>query len=76
MPIGARLKEARRRYALTQVELARQSGVALSTIRRIEQTDFEPTLRTARRLSAALSVRVEWLLFGIEPMTTEEGHLA
>ena len=69
--------EARERFApLTQVELARQSGVALSTIRRIEQTNFEPTLRTARRLSAALSVRVEWLLFDIEPMTTEEGHLA
>ena len=69
MRIGKRLKDAREQLKLTQVDLARRTGVGLATIRRIEQTDFEPRLATARRLAAALQVRVEWLVFGTEPMS-------
>ena len=69
MGIGHRLKEARARVVMRQVDLARQTGVGLRTIRQIEQTDFEPRLATARKLAKALGVRVEWLVFGIEPMT-------
>ena len=69
MGIGQRLKAARRRAGMRQVDLARQTGVGLRTIRQIEQTDFEPRLATARKLATALNVRVEWLVFGIEPMT-------
>ena len=47
------------------------TGVGLRTIRQIEQTDFEPRLATARKLATALSVRVEWLVFGIGPVTEE-----
>ena len=69
MTIGQRLKAARARRAITQIDLARQTGAGLRTIRQIEQTDFEPRLATARKLATALDVRVEWLVFGIEPMT-------
>ena len=69
MGIGQRLKAARARTAMRQVDLAHQTGVGLRTIRQIEQTDFEPRLATARKLATALDVRVEWLVFGIEPMT-------
>jgi DNA-binding XRE family transcriptional regulator len=69
MGIGQRLKEARARTAMRQVDLSRQTGVGLRTIRQIEQTDFEPRLDTARKLAAALDIRVEWLVFGIEPVT-------
>jgi DNA-binding XRE family transcriptional regulator len=69
MAMGWRLKEARARTGVTQIDLARQTGVGLRTIRQIEQTDFEPRLATARKLAAALGVRVEWLVFGIKPMT-------
>jgi DNA-binding XRE family transcriptional regulator len=69
MGIGQRLKEARARTAMLQADLARQTGVGLRTIRQIEQTDFEPRLATARKLATALDIRVEWLVFGIEPMT-------
>ena len=69
MGIGQRLKQARARTAMRQVDLARQAGVGLRTIRQIEQADFEPRLATARKLAAILAVRVEWLVFGIEPMT-------
>jgi DNA-binding XRE family transcriptional regulator len=69
LAIGARLKQARSQNELTQVQLARKTRASLRTIRRIEQTDFEPRLATARKLATALDVRVEWLVFGIEPMT-------
>ena len=68
MAIGQRLKDARARRVITQIDLARQTGVGLRTIRQIEQTDFEPRLATARKLAAALGIRVEWLVFGIEPV--------
>jgi DNA-binding XRE family transcriptional regulator len=71
MGIGRRLKVARARTAMRQVDLARRSGVGLRTIRQIEQTNFEPRLTTARKLALALRLRVEWLVFGIEPMTQE-----
>jgi DNA-binding XRE family transcriptional regulator len=69
MGIGQRLKEARTKSAMRQVDLACLTGVGLRTIRQIEQTDFEPRLATARKLATALGVHVEWLVFGIEPMT-------
>ena len=69
MGIGHRLKQARARTGITQIDLAGRTGVGLRTIRQIEQTDFEPRLATARKLSNALAVRVEWLVYGIEPMT-------
>jgi transcriptional regulator with XRE-family HTH domain len=69
--IGQRLKDARRRSHLTQRELAEQAGVGLNSIRKVEQTDYEPTLRLYRRLAESLGVRIEWLLFGIEPMTVD-----
>jgi transcriptional regulator with XRE-family HTH domain len=67
--IGRRLKQARTRKGVTQIDLAGETGVGLRTIRQIEQTDFEPRLATARKLATPLGVRVEWLVFGIEPMT-------
>jgi transcriptional regulator with XRE-family HTH domain len=69
MGIGQRLKSARARKGFTQIELAHQMSVGLRTIRQIEQTNFEPRLATARRLATALEVRVEWLVFGLGPMT-------
>ena len=69
MAIGQRLKDARARRSITQVDLARETGVGLRTIRQIEQTDFEPRLATVRNLANFLDVRVEWLVFGIDPMT-------
>ena len=69
MGIGQRLKMARARTSMLQVDLARTTGVGLRTIRQIEQSDFEPRLATIRKLATALNVRVEWLVFGTEPMT-------
>jgi transcriptional regulator with XRE-family HTH domain len=56
-PLGDRLKDARRRAALTQGELAEKSGVGVTTIVRIERGQIEePRVTTIRKLAQALDV--------------------
>ncbi|GAA2957054.1 helix-turn-helix domain-containing protein [Streptomyces enissocaesilis] len=55
--VGERLREVRKRRGLSQRELANESGVSLSLIRKLEQGEREDTrLETVRRLAAALRV--------------------
>jgi transcriptional regulator with XRE-family HTH domain len=63
----AKLKEnlrgARRREALTQGELAKKSGVGITTIVRIETGEIEePRVSTLRKLAKALGVKPRDLL--------------
>jgi len=80
--IGERVILAQHRHRWTQMQLAEASGVAPATIRRIVGGQFSPRLETARKLADALSVRIEWLLTGDEPMlmlgnmTPDEQHRA
>ena len=64
--VGERLREARRRRVWTQEDLARESGVPVVTISRIEndRPENQPRPSTIRRLAAALRVEPAWLLFG------------
>lgn len=62
--IGTRLLDSRKKWDLTQQELADKAGVGVATIRRAEGGTFEPRAATVRRLADALRVRVEWLMFG------------
>ena len=73
--IGARLKFARQRQALSQEDLATQSGVPVVTISRMENAPAErqPRPSTIRKLSAALGVEPGWMMFGDEGL---EGKLA
>jgi len=48
------LREARSRKLLTVQELAKQSGVSASTINKIEQGAWLPSLRTIRKLADIL----------------------
>jgi transcriptional regulator with XRE-family HTH domain len=57
-----RLKELRRLRALSQQELAEESGVGRATISRIERGETGAHGRTLRRLAAALRVGVEELV--------------
>ncbi|MET9447754.1 helix-turn-helix domain-containing protein [Streptomyces cinerochromogenes] len=55
--IGKRLQEVRKRRGVTQRQLASESGVSLSLIRKLEQGERADTrLETARRLARALRV--------------------
>jgi len=52
----SRLRELREKRLLTQAELAQRSGVAETTINRIEKGYHEPRFSTIRRLAQALDV--------------------
>jgi transcriptional regulator with XRE-family HTH domain len=61
--VGDRLKQARRRAMLTQEELAEKSGVAVTTINRIEKGRVEdPHFSTLRKLARALGVEASELV--------------
>ncbi len=61
---GERLREARRRAMLSQEELARESGVGVATIIRIERDQLkrEPHFSTLRKLAQTLDIDATELL--------------
>ena len=62
-PLKEKLKEERRRAALTQGELAERAGVGINTIVRIETGQIsEPRVSTLRKLANALGVEARDLL--------------
>ena len=62
-PLKEKLKEERRRAALTQGELAERAGVGINTIVRIETGEIsEPRISTLRKLANALGVEARDLL--------------
>ncbi len=63
VPLGEKVRDLRRRAALTQGELADRSGVGITTIVRIERRQIEePRVSTLRKLAKALDVEPSKLL--------------
>lgn len=60
--LGARLRKLRRAQQLTLSELAAQSGVALSTISKIENGALSPTLDKVLRLANGLNITISQLI--------------
>ena len=60
--IGDRLRQLRKQSLMTQEELAERSGVAVSTIIRIERNQVEPHGSTIRKLAEALEVEPQELV--------------
>jgi transcriptional regulator with XRE-family HTH domain len=54
--IGERLRDLRKRALMSQRELAKRSGVGVTTIVRIERNQVEPHGSTIRKLAEALGV--------------------
>ncbi len=69
--IGERLRRARKARTVTQVELAERTGVAHSTVVRIERGQTKPRIETVWAFAEALGVDPKWLAFGDEPERTE-----
>lgn len=57
---------------MTQMELADRSGVAHSTIVRIERGQARPQFGTVAKLAEALGRDLKWLVFGEEPEETRK----
>ena len=62
--IGNRLKALRIEQALTQGELAENTGLALNTVARLERNETEPHMPTVRKLAVALGVHPRKLTKG------------
>jgi transcriptional regulator with XRE-family HTH domain len=62
MPIGDRLRQLRKAKGLSQMALARESGLSLSIITQLEQgLTADPKLSTLKALSKALGCRIDYL---------------
>jgi transcriptional regulator with XRE-family HTH domain len=64
MGFGARLAALRKERSLTQAALADQVGCHITMIRRYEAGETQPTLEIIRKLSIALTVSADTLVFG------------
>ena len=64
--IGERLRATREHRVWSQNDLAKESGVPIVTISRIENDRYaeRPRPSTIRKLAEALEVEPAWLLFG------------
>ena len=63
MSFGRNLSRFRKEKGLTQEGLVKQSGVAISQIRRYEADKSSPTLEVVTRLAKALGVSIDELAF-------------
>lgn len=54
-----RIKELRARYNMTQEELAKKAGVRRETIVFLEQGKYNPSLRLAHDVAAALKSKID-----------------
>lgn len=52
--IGRRIRDARRRASLTQVDLARKAGLARTSITNIEMGNQQPTIHALWRIADAV----------------------
>lgn len=64
--IGQRVRRARLKRDITQVQLAEAVGVTHATINRIERGHAKPSAETANGIADELRVDMKWLLFGDE----------
>src|SRR4030066_69883 len=63
MSFGRNLATFRKEKGLTQEDLVKKSGVAISQIRRYEADKSSPTLKVITRLAKALGVSIDELVF-------------
>ena len=63
MSFPDRLVKIRKSRKLTQQGLGDLAGIHLTQIQRYEKGDAQPTLEMIRKLSIALAVSADWLLF-------------
>ena len=55
--IGKKLKEARKKIGLTQMDVAKKSNISVNYYARIERDEENPTLETLERVLKALKLK-------------------
>ena len=56
-----RLRQARLRIDMSQLELMKKTGIYFTTISRIERDWLKPSEKQKQQLADALKVRIDWL---------------
>lgn len=64
MTVGQRIKKARERAGITQVELGEKIGVSGVAIMRYEKDQRQPRIEQFQAIAIALGVDVNWLMNG------------
>ena len=72
--MASELKELRESKGLSQRELARRSGVATATIKRLEQGNDRPSFKDAKKLADALALDPKELI--AQPKVTRNAEFA
>lgn len=62
MEFSNRLKESRKKLGLTQDDLAKESLVSISTIKKIESENRIPKIETINKLAKALNISTDYLI--------------
>ena len=57
------VKELRKRKGLSQEDLAKQSGLSLRTVQRLENGESEPTGETLKRISCVFNITPDELIY-------------
>lgn len=60
--IGKRLKKARELKEMTQQEVADETNIARTTLSKIENDIYEPSIEQLRKLIELYNVNANWLL--------------
>lgn len=60
--MNGKLKRAREKRLMTQEELAKSTGISVTSISRIENGAHKPRFSTVKKLAAALGVEPERLI--------------
>lgn len=64
------LRAARKKYKVTQAELAKRANLPRSTITRFESGDSNPTIGMLKKVAKALNMKVE-VKFVYQPVTSQ-----
>jgi transcriptional regulator with XRE-family HTH domain len=64
---GTHVRDLRRAHKLTQEVLADRSELHTDTVKGLERSTFQPSLRTLRKLAKGLGLSLSQLFHGFEP---------
>ena len=66
MGIGERVRLARKKRGLSQNELARQSGISFTSIRRYETGERDMKISDMQKIACILGVSLNYIILGVD----------
>lgn len=63
---GARIREVRKSFGLTQEEFSKRSGISLSSIKRYEANERQPNMDQIDKMAAAVGLTREFFMWSFD----------